>query len=111
MDKLEITKERVVEAAECCRDAKNVLKELFPEAFKCEEEWVDCTKECGVRFHPVPVMGGYDLEVYRTVDDSNIAYIWAGGKVVLETDGYRVRKSTTASVFTVERKEAPDDSP
>lgn len=31
--KLEITKERVLAAADKCGDAKNILKELFPEIF------------------------------------------------------------------------------
>ena len=106
MDKFEITKERVVKAANVCPDAQRVLKELFPEAFEEKEpEWVDCTKECGVRFHPV--MGGYDLEVYLVANDKNIAYIWADGQVVLESDGYRVKKSTAASVLTIQRKGGP----
>lgn len=35
-DELKITKQRVLAAAERCSDAKNVLKELFPEVF---ENW------------------------------------------------------------------------
>ena len=33
MNELKITKERVLEAAEKCSDAKQILKTLFPEAF------------------------------------------------------------------------------
>lgn len=33
---LEIKKERVLKAAEKCGDAKNILKELFPEVFEQE---------------------------------------------------------------------------
>lgn len=39
--KLEITKEKVLKASEKCPDAKVVLKELFPEAFR--EKWIDIT--------------------------------------------------------------------
>ena len=35
--KLEITKERVISAAEKCPTAKETLKTLFPEAFKSSE--------------------------------------------------------------------------
>ena len=36
--KLEITEERVKEAAESCGTAKEVLKKLFPEVFKKEKD-------------------------------------------------------------------------
>ena len=36
MSKLEVTRESVLAAAETCREAKEVLKAMFPEAFKPE---------------------------------------------------------------------------
>jgi hypothetical protein len=38
-EELKITKERVLAAASKCTDAREVLKELFPEAF--EDKWFD----------------------------------------------------------------------
>lgn len=38
--KIEITKERVLEAASKCETAKQTLKTLFPEVFKEEEYWI-----------------------------------------------------------------------
>lgn len=40
---LEITKDKVLKASEKCPQAKEVLKELFSEAF--EEKWRDISKE------------------------------------------------------------------
>ena len=47
-EKLEITKEKVLKASETCPDAKEVLKELFPEAFEKEED-KNITIECNFR--------------------------------------------------------------
>ena len=41
------SKEQILEASKDCPDAKEVLKKLFPEAFK--EEWDDVTKELEIR--------------------------------------------------------------
>lgn len=40
-EKLEITKEKVLKASETCPDAKEVLKELFSEAFEDEDTLTD----------------------------------------------------------------------
>ena len=47
--KLEITQEKVLEAAEKCSEAKEVLKTLFPEAFEKEDEFVDITDKVFVQ--------------------------------------------------------------
>lgn len=45
MEELKITKERVLSAAGKCGTAKEVLKELFPEAFVVKEKWEDVTEK------------------------------------------------------------------
>ena len=64
MSELKITKERVLEAAESCGDAKEVLKKLFPEVFKEKSKYYDSSEirlrvarsdipECGWRIEVV----------------------------------------------------------
>lgn len=51
MDELKITKDRVLEAAEKCSDAKRILKTLFPEVFV-----EDSSMKAG-RFHGLAIFG------------------------------------------------------
>jgi hypothetical protein len=52
---LKIMKERVISASEKCSTAKNILMELFPEAFKEDESWEDVTSLCD--------LGEYDEDI------------------------------------------------
>ena len=49
-EELKITKGRVLEAADSCGTAKEVLKKLFPEVFEVKEEWEDVSDKCRIKF-------------------------------------------------------------
>lgn len=108
MDKFEITKAGIIQAAKVCPDAQRVMKELFPEAFK--EKWVDCTKECELRLHYVAGFNGYDIKVY--LDKLEIATMYPNGYIARIGPGYRITKSEGSqkdSIFIIERKETPNE--
>lgn len=75
MDELKITKERVLEAADKCGDAKRILKTLFPEAFV-----TDGIMRNG-RFHGFAIFGSSTssdnkavIEIRGTGDHTNKAF-------------------------------------
>ena len=72
MEELKITKERVLSAAGKCGTAKEVLKELFPEAFGAE--WENVSGKCIVS----PSNGGvYSLTI--KCGNDNVLCIRTGG--------------------------------
>lgn len=112
MDKFEITKERIVKAANVCPDAQRVLKELFPEAFKCEKEWVDCTEDFEPRLHWCGYCQGWDIRFHRKSDGREIGKTGLDGTIDVFCDEYRIRKYTglgTHPVFIIQRKEATSE--
>jgi hypothetical protein len=94
--KLEVTKEKVLEAAKNCSQAKEVLKTLFPEVFK-EERWVitepgDKFKKNNITYFVALV--GKDPYIYRLVNTDNNGFCWTledifkreGNQVCIDND-------------------------
>src|SRR5690606_17465282 len=58
--KLEISKERVLEAASKCSTAKETLKTLFPEVFKKEDKYFDFSDMPPVFLRGLKLPKGFD---------------------------------------------------
>ena len=94
--KLEITKERVISAAEACPTAKETLKTLFPEAF-VDEKYLDFIGYVEVLREDIKYPEGfsiYDFEVRTTgeysrkgfyLNDDN--FTW---EIITDSEGMKV---------------------
>jgi len=88
--KLEITKERVLEAASKCSTAKQVLKTLFPEAFVEEIKLSFKTKDIlvSLKQQQKSYMIAVDDNRNLRIVGLHSAYIWQDKKIKIENSNF-----------------------
>lgn len=93
---LEITKEKVLKASEKCPQAKEVLKELFSEAF--EGEGSDITEELMLKIDPTG--DAYWIDIYHA--GNRVGYIGHARINITNNLQYKLEKHMDA--FKILRK-------
>jgi len=94
--KLEITKEKVLAMAKKCPEAKEILREGFPEAF--ESMWVDVTES--LEFRPYKAGCYYWIGIYNKYVSLQIGWLDnAGAHICTHAEkSYRIEKYKSGEI-------------